>query len=160
MSLLESLVRQADQLGASDLHLEAGLPAMLRVNGQLRSVEQPVSGRELAAEAAALLHGEAWDAFEQRRSADLSRTLAGVRCRLNVFYSARGVSFAVRLLHPFQATLETLNLHPDVGRLAQRPHGLLVVSGPTGSGKSSTIAALIEEINRTRASHVVTLWSG
>jgi twitching motility protein PilT len=157
MSLLDTLVHQANQLGASDLHLEAGLPATLRVNGQLRALEGPVAGRELAAEANALLQGDAWDAFVLRRSADLSRTIAGVRCRMNVFHSARGVGFAIRLLHPFQATLETLNLHPDLGRLVQRPHGLLVVSGPTGSGKSSTVAALVEEINRTRAEHVVTL---
>lgn len=157
MSLLQTLVHQAAQLGASDLHLEPGLPASLRINGQLRSVDAPLGGQQLLAEASRLLPGEAWAHFEQRRSADLSLTISGVRCRVHVLMSARGVGFSVRLLHPFQATLETLNLHPDLSQLVQRSHGLLIVTGATGSGKSSTIAALIEEINRTRASHVVTL---
>lgn len=157
MSLLESLVHHANQLGASDLHLEAGSPATMRVNGSLRPHEGPLASRDLTAEATALLQDEAWDAFVLRRSADLSRTLAGVRCRINVFYTTRGVAFAIRLLHPFQATLETLNLHPDLLKLVTRPHGLLVMSGPTGSGKSSTVAALVEELNRSRAQHIVTL---
>lgn len=157
MSLLEVLVQRATQLGASDLHLEPGLPPSVRVNGALRPLDPAPVGRELTGEAAALLPGEAWNDFLERRSADLARTIAGVRCRVSVLHSARGVGMAVRLLHPFQATLETLNLHPDLMRLVARPHGLVVVSGPTGSGKSSTIAALVEELNRAKALHVITL---
>lgn len=157
MSLVAALVHQADLLGASDLHLEPGLPPGLRVNGQLRTLDGAINAHELSAEITRLLPGDLWEEFTARRSADLSMTISGVRCRVHALHSARGPGLAVRLLHPFQATLETLNLHPDLLRLVGRSHGLLIVSGPTGSGKSSTIAAFVEEINRARAAHVVTL---
>ena len=157
MSVLTQLVAQAHQLGASDLHLEPGLPAAVRVQGRLRLHGEPLSRTVLEAEARRLLTGEAWQDFRVRRSADLSRNLGGVRCRLNVLHSARGIGLAVRILTSFQATLETLNLHPDLARLARAPHGLVLVSGPTGSGKSSTVAGLVQEINRTEARHVLTL---
>jgi twitching motility protein PilT len=83
--------------------------------------------------------------------------LGGVRCRINILHSSRGIGFAIRLLATFQASLESLNLHPDLAALARRPYGLVLVCGPTGSGKSSTVASLVEEINRTAAKHVVTL---
>ncbi len=157
MALLDSLLSQASALGASDLHLEAGLPATLRVNGQLRPLDLQISPTELAAEAARLLDEEGWAALQERRSADLARTIGGTRCRIHVLHSAHGLGFAIRLLHPFQATLDSLNLHPELARLLQRPSGLLLVSGATGSGKSSTLAAFVEEINRSRAAHIITL---
>lgn len=157
MPTLDALVLHALQLGASDLHLEPGLPATLRIQGQLRPGDQSLSAAELEAMVRGLLRGEAWDRLLQRRSADLSLNLAGVRCRINVMFSQRGLGIALRLLHPFTATIESLNLHPDVGRLISRPHGLVVVSGPTGAGKSSTIAALVEELNRSRSQHVITI---
>ena len=157
MSLLPALIATVGPLGASDLHLEPGLPASARVLGQLRPLDVVTSAADLAAEAARILPGDAWTEFQARRSADLSMTLSGYRCRVHVLHSARGVGLSVRLLHPFQATVESLNLHPDLLRLISRPHGLIVVAGPTGSGKSSTIAALVEEINRGQSQHIITL---
>lgn len=156
---LESLVSMARQQGASDLHLEPGLPAAVRVRGALRTAGEPLPAKALLG-AARMLIGEAqWPAFLERRSFDMSRTIQGVRCRINVLQTARGVGFAIRLLASFQATLEKLNLHPDLGKLTERTSGLILVSGPTGSGKSSTLAALIQEINLTEARHVVTVES-
>ena len=157
MNLLDSLVHRAHQLCASDLHLEAGLPAAVRVSGRLRTLGEPLSGTALLAEARRVLPGERWRDFTTRRSADLSRTLGKVRCRLNVLHSARGVGFAIRLLAPFTATLESLNLHPELADLVRQPHGLVLVCGPTGSGKTSTLAALLQELNRTDAKHILTL---
>ncbi len=157
MPLLDELVQRAHHNGASDLHLEPGLSPSVRVGGALRPFGEPVGRKVLEGEARRILPGDRWTGFVQRRSADISRTLGGVRCRVNVLHSSRGIGFAVRLLAPFTATLESLNLHPSLAELAHLPHGLVVVSGPTGSGKSSTVAALIQELNQSEARHIVTL---
>jgi twitching motility protein PilT len=156
---LDPLVRLARERGASDLHLEPGLPAAIRVQGRLDLVGEPQDPDALLQAAQALLQGDAWSDFVERRSADLARSIQGVRCRINVFCTTRGVGFAIRLLAPFQASIDRLNLHPDLKKLVQARHGLVVVSGPTGSGKSSTLAALVEEVNRTERRHVVTVES-
>lgn len=156
---LESLVALASSNGASDLHLEAGLPAALRVRGALRTTGEPLPAK-LLAEMAHRLIGEAlWPQFLERRSFDLSRTIGGVRCRINVLQSARGIGLAIRLLAAFQATVEKLNLHPDLKKLVTHTNGLILVSGPTGCGKSSTLAALIQEVNLTETQHILTIES-
>src|SRR5512140_1747984 len=101
---LETLVGLAQSNGASDLHLEAGLPAALRVRGALRTTGEPMSGKLLLDMARAVIGEEQWPQFLERRSADLSKTIQGVRCRINVLQSSRGVGFAIRLLASFQAT--------------------------------------------------------
>jgi twitching motility protein PilT len=156
---LTTLIATAQEQGASDLHLEAGLPAAVRVRGTLRTFGDPVPPRTLVEWVRPLLGEAQWAAFVERRSADLSRTLAGVRCRINVLRSARGVGLAIRLLSTFQPTLARLNLHPDLKKLVAPHNGLILMSGPTGCGKSSTLAALIQEINLTEARHIVTIES-
>src|SRR5215467_14249697 len=155
---LETLIATARQQGASDLHLEAGLPAALRIRGTLRTAGEPIAPQILSNFARQIL-GDQWDQFLERRSADLSKTISGVRCRINILQTSRGIGFAIRLLASFQATLETLNLNPDFKKLIANPHGLILISGPTGSGKSSTLAALIQEINLSDTQHIVTIES-
>lgn len=155
----DSLIGLAVGQNASDLHLEPGLPAALRVRGALRTTGEPVPPKLLLDMARSVIGEEQWPNFLQRRSADLSRTIHGVRCRINVLQSSRGVGFAIRLLASFQATLDKLNLHPDLKKLVLPAHGLLLVSGATGSGKSSTLAALIQELNLTETRHIVTIES-
>lgn len=160
MSLtLETLITAARQQGASDLHLEPGLPAAWRVRGTLRIAGEPLPGKLLLDWAHAILGAEHWPEFAQRRSFDLSRTVAGVRCRLNLLHSSRGVGMAIRLLSSFQTTIERLNLHPDLKKLVAPTSGLILISGATGSGKSSTLAALIQELNLTEARHILTVES-
>ncbi len=153
------MVAQAQKQGASDLHLESGLPPALRIRGTLRIAGEPVPPKDLFALAQELIGAEQWPRFVERRSFDFSKTLTGVRCRINILHSARGVGMAVRLLASFQATLERLNLLPDLRKLVAPSTGLVLISGPTGCGKSSTLAALIQEINLTEARHIVTLES-
>lgn len=156
---LSTLITAAKEQGASDLHLEPGLPPAVRVRGALRIVGDALAAPLLLEVAHNLIGPDQWPHFLERRSFDLSKTIQGVRCRINVLQSSRGVGLAIRLLATFQATLEKLNLHPDLRKLAAHTHGLVLVSGPTGSGKSSTLAALIQQINLTEARHVVTIES-
>jgi twitching motility protein PilT len=156
---LESLISLAADNGASDLHLEAGLPAALRVRGTLRTSGEPLPGSLLLEMARRVIGEEEWPRFLEQRSYDCSRNFQGVRCRLNILQTARGVGFAIRLLASFTASVEKLNLHPDLKKLVAASHGLILVSGATGSGKSSTMAALIEEINQTDTRHIVTIES-
>jgi twitching motility protein PilT len=154
---LRDLISLAKSEGASDLHIETGLAPMLRVRGNLRPAGGPVTGELTLRWARQMIDPDHWPHFEQRRSFDLSRNMEGVRCRLNVFYTARGIGFAIRLLPAFQPTIEALNLHPDLKNLVNHPTGLVLISGPTGCGKTSTLAALIQTINLTEARHIVTI---
>lgn len=156
---LESLVTTAVANGASDLHLEASLPAALRVRGALRTLGDPLPGKALMEMARHIIGEAEWHRFLEQKSHDLSRTIHGVRCRINVLQTSRGVGMAVRLLSSFQATVDRLNLHPDLKKLVNATNGLILVSGATGSGKSSTLAALIQEINLAEARHIVTIES-
>src|SRR5262245_14166191 len=156
---VESMIGTAKEQGASDLHLESGLPPALRVRGSLRTFGDPLPAKLLLEAAQEVIGRDRWPQFVERRSYDLSRTIHGVRCRINVLQTSRGVGLAIRLLTSFQATIEKLNLHPDLKKLIQHTTGLILISGPTGSGKSSTLAALIQEINFAETRHIVTIES-
>jgi len=156
---LASLIASANEQGASDLHLEPGLPAAVRIRGTLVVQGEPLPAKALLDSARSIIPHEQWPQFVQRGSFDLSKTIQGVRCRINVLHTSRGVGLAIRLLSSFQATIEKLNLHPDLKKLVNRPNGVILLSGPTGCGKSSTMAALLQEINLTEARHVLTIES-
>lgn len=135
------------------------MPAAIRVRGTLRLFGEPISADTLLAAAKEII-GQHWPTFLERRSYDLSKTIRGARCRINVLQTSRGVGFAIRLLPAFQATLESLNLHPDLRKFVEHSNGLVLISGPTGSGKTSTLAALIQTINlSSEAKHIVTVES-
>lgn len=147
MSLtLSSLVQSARQSGASDIHLEPGLPLTLRVRGALRRLGEPLSNGALS-DLARDVVGDDWSDFIERGSTDLACTVDGIRLRINVLRTSRGVGLAIRCLRSSQVSLQKLNLHPDLRKLIEPRHGLVLMCGPTGSGKSTTLAALIEEIN-------------
>jgi twitching motility protein PilT len=156
---LQDCVSRARTLGASDVHLEAGTPVVARVRGELQPLDAVVSGEQLLQASQDLLGAEGWAQFRKRGSADLTVAIAGVRCRASFFRTVRGIAIAIRLLAPSVKGLHACNLHPDLRRLIGSTAGLVIVSGPTGSGKSTTLAALIEEINSAYARHIVTLES-
>jgi len=155
--MLETLINKAKSMDASDLHLEAGLPAVFRVRGELKNLGEPVDANTLLSASRLLVGDKNWPYFLEQCSFDLSANIQGVRCRINVMKTNRGVGLAIRLLSSFQPTLEKLNLHPDLKDIAHRPYGLVLISGPTGSGKSSTLAALIQEINHSQSKHIITI---
>ena len=157
MMNLEALARSARALGASDLHVEAGQPIVVRVRGDLVRHADAPSPAETRAAAEAMLGEAHWRELLERSSFDFSRPLGGVRCRINVLHTRAGVGFAIRLLAEATPTIETLNLLPELRETIAHEHGLILVSGPTGSGKSSTLAALVQEINLTSRRHIITL---
>jgi len=154
---LHALVAIAKAEGASDLHLEPGLAPVIRVRGALRAVSEPITAPSLLEWSREIIGPDDWPRFLTQRSMDLSRTIEGLRCRINILHTSRGIGFAIRLLPAFQPTLETLNLHPDLRQLVNHASGLVLISGPTGSGKSTTLAALLQTVNLSDARHIVTI---
>lgn len=158
MNFKDSILR-ARTAGASDLHLEAGTPIVARVRGQLTPLGEVLTGAQLTEMAKELLTAEDWADFNVRGSADISLVVAGTRCRINFYRTIRGLAMAARLLSSAVGDLRACNLHPDLRRLVSAPTGLVIVSGPTGCGKSTTLAALLEEVNVARAQNIITLES-
>ena len=157
--IFQGWIQRAQELGASDLHAEADGPVMVRIRGKLQSLAESSSAAELQRSGQQFLGAQGWSAFLERGSADISVDIAGVRCRINLFKTVRGMAVAVRLLPSSVSDLRSCNLHPDLRRLIEPTTGLVIISGPTGSGKSTTLAALIEEINATQSRNVITLES-
>ncbi len=149
----------AAQMGGSDVHLVPGRPPHVRLGGQLRAMagEDPLAGERLG-ELARVLVGEAGLArLAGIGDANGAATWEGVRFRFNVFRRGEGECIALRLLEGRVRTLGELGLPESLYGLCDLGDGLVVVAGPTGSGKSMTLAALIDRINRTQAAHVVTI---
>ncbi len=153
---LESLVSMAAEKQASDIHLEVLLKPTMRIHGKLVAGGEGVS-RESMMHMVKQVVGDRWDDYLARRSFDRAMTIAGVRCRVNALHSMRGPGLAIRLLPSVVPTVDGLNLHPDLRNLTKRKQGLVLVSGATGSGKSSTLAALLHEINAHEARHILTI---
>jgi twitching motility protein PilT len=156
---LKTWIQKGRELGASDVHVEAGTMPVARVRGELLAIAEALPAAYVEQVSHSLLGAEAWEGFIARGSADVSMAIGGIRCRINVYRTIRGVAIAARLLTPSVSGVRASNLHPDLSRLTEATTGLVVVSGPTGSGKSTTLAALIEEINTSRARHIITLES-
>jgi len=157
--ILAEWVLKARALGASDVHLQAGTPVVVRVRGELSAISEDLPAVRVAEMGRELLNNEQWEQFRARGSADLSINVAGTRCRVNLYQTIRGAALAVRLLASSTNTLKSCNLHPDLSKLTEPQTGLVIVSGPTGCGKSTTLAALIEQINASRARNIITLES-
>ncbi len=146
--------------GGSDLHLKAGGPAYVRVDGDLKPVTHlpPLSPSDTESFAYAMMDTRAVARFEESREADFAYSLAGVgRFRVNAFRQRGTVGVVCRRVLPSSQTFEELGLPPSVRTLAEEHRGLVLVTGPTGSGKTTTTAAMLNHINRTRRCHIVTI---
>lgn len=145
--------------GVSDIHLKVHRPPLVRIHGSLREMDLPPLTEEDTTELARhLLRETMWDQFKISNEIDTSYSIPGVtRLRLNIFKQRGTISIAIRLLSFDIPTIDSLNL-PKVTREFSNAHrGLILITGATGSGKSSTLAAIINEINRTRDCHIITI---
>ena len=157
---LLDLLRACVAAGASDLHLSPSLPPSLRVDGALAPVagQAPVPAQELQRWIASLLNPGQAAALERERSVDLALSLPeGPRFRLNAFMTRGEAALAVRRLEPCIRSLAELQLPASLEQLTALQDGLVLVTGATGSGKSTTLAALLDVINERRPCHILTL---
>ncbi|KGA97618.1 twitching motility protein PilT [Alkalihalobacillus alcalophilus ATCC 27647 = CGMCC 1.3604] len=156
---VENLLTDAFYKGASDIHLTVGIPAMFRINGELQKANDLIiRPDDTEGMAKALIPANLWEQFETKKDLDFSYGIANVsRYRVNAYYQRGCVCLAVRVVPTSIPSLEELNM-PDVLKdLAQKPHGLVLVTGPTGSGKSTTLASMIDYVNRNFNRHIITL---
>ncbi|HVV56864.1 MAG TPA: ATPase, T2SS/T4P/T4SS family, partial [Gaiellaceae bacterium] len=157
---VDALLEQAVAHRASDLHLTVGAPPAVRVRGELRALDAcpPLDRDGIRALLYRILTTEQQKRFEVDRQLDFSYGVPGLaRFRVNVFQQRDSVAAAFRVVPDDLKTLEELGLPASLSEFTGLPRGLVVVTGPTGSGKSTTLAALIDEINRTRSDHVITI---
>jgi twitching motility protein PilT len=157
---LPDLLRRLSEEGGSDLHLAAGQPPRMRRKGALEPIAgtQPLDDAGVRALLREVASDEQWAAFGAQRDLDFAYGLPGVaRFRANYFEQGQGAAAVFRLIPEQIQTLAELGLPEAIRSLAHLDRGLVLVTGPTGSGKSTTLAALIDEINETEARHVLTI---
>src|SRR5215204_2311179 len=154
--LLETMVA----LGASDLHLAVGSHPVIRLNGSLERLEQfpRLSADDSQRLLYRILSTEQQKHLEISRQIDVSYSIPGLaRFRVNVYFQRESLGGAFRMIPAELKTLEDLGLPTQLHELSKKPRGLVLVTGPTGSGKSTTLAAVVDEINRTRDDHIMTI---
>ena len=154
---IKSLIERAKALGASDVHLVCGLSPRCRVDGSIRELAPSVLDTGQCLGYARELAGEMFDAMAAAGEGDLARTLAGVRCRLNLFKQQGAWSAAIRLLNDHIPDLGDLGLPAAALDFPDYSQGLVLITGETGSGKSTTLAAVLDRINHTQDKHILTL---
>ncbi len=157
---IDDLVTQMSDLGASDLHLTPSSRPMVRRRGELepltdREVLTPEMSQQLIYH---ILSTEQQKILETRRNIDMAYSVPGVgRLRVNVFFQRSALSAALRMIPTDIKSLAELGLPQHIEELAAKPRGLVLVTGPTGSGKSTTLAALVDQINNSRYEHILTI---
>lgn len=152
---LNDLIAQAKERRTSDVHICPGLPVRFRVDGDLQDFGSPLTAEDTEAYAREMLPGVDMSGAGEW---DLAITFPGpIRCRVNIFRQRLGLSAAIRLLSERIPELDDLGLPPAVQRIPDMNRGLVLVTGETGSGKSTTLAAILNRINHTKPCHIVTM---
>jgi len=159
MTTINELLRTAVQRGASDLHLTVGLPPQLRIDGALRPLPLEPLTAELTKDLSYQMLGEHQrQTFEQKKELDTSYSIRGLsRFRVNLFRQRGSIAGAIRRV-PFEIpSIKSLNLPRSKEDFSNSLHGLFIISGPTGCGKSTTLAAMVDHINATRNCHIISI---
>ena len=156
---IDDLLRMTVEKGGSDLHLSAGLPPMVRVDGRLHPLPfAPLNPRDIQRLVYDVLTGDQIQKFEKTKELDFSYGVKDIgRFRFNVYRQRGSVGCAMRTIPSVIPTLEQLRLPSILRELTRRHSGLILVTGPTGSGKSTTIASMLDVINSERNCHIITI---
>ena len=155
---LEGIVRIANEKGYSDVHLGVGEEPRYRARGEMAGTGWPITdAATFKSWMREMLSPAEIDAFQRDKDFDGSHAFPFVRVRINLLDSLRGPAMVLRLIPQRIASLEDLNLPPVLKELSSRPKGMVLVTGPTGSGKSTTLAAMIDWINHTMSRHILTI---
>ncbi len=157
--IIEDLMEEVVERKASDLHIAAGLPPYIRISGHLMPTDRdPLTAEETQRLIFAMLNNNQRKIFEQNWELDCSYGVKGLaRFRVNVYKDRGTVAACLRALSSKIPDMDDLKLPPIVRELSEKPRGLVLVTGPTGSGKTTTLAAMIQTINKTRAEHILTV---
>lgn len=154
----DQIIRTARERGCSDIHISQGMPTFFRVNGDLVDSGISLSDEEIIEMIDATLSDEQKEFLKKGSDLDYAiQSSDGCRQRVNVFRQQGRLAATIRLLNSYIPTLESLGLPRVISELADEPRGLVLVTGPTGSGKSTTLAAMVNHINESRAEHIVTI---
>jgi twitching motility protein PilT len=159
-SAMDTLLRAMVQMKASDLHLSAGTAPTVRHDGEIKPVPGcgPLTAKDTERLLLSIATPRAREEFQRRHDTDFAYEIEGVgRFRANLFVDRKGAGGVFRIIPSKILTAEELGLSAEILDLCRLPKGLVLVTGPTGSGKSTTLCALIDYINRTRADHIITI---
>ena len=160
MAEIDGLLRIMSERGSSDLHVKVGSPPAVRLGGKLVVLHDlpTMTPDQTHALAVGMMNDAQRDAFEKACEADFAYSVSGVgRFRVNVFHQRGSVGMTLRRVATDRASVEELGLPPIIRQLADEPRGLILVTGTAGSGKTTTLAAMIDHINSTREGHIVTI---
>ena len=155
--MIEHIISRASEAKASDIHIVCGIPVRVRVDGELVNLDDHVVTAEECEGYAKELGDEAYRTTQEVGEADLAVTICDRRIRANIFKQQDHFSLALRLLNDKIPNLTDLQLPPVISTFPGYKNGLILVTGETGSGKSTTLAALLNEINKTANKHIITL---
>jgi twitching motility protein PilT len=156
---IDLLLRAAFELKASDIHLTVGVPPVMRINGDLKRYgKETLTPQDTDGMAKAIVPQQMWETFKEKGELDFSYGLPGVsRFRVNTYHQRACVSMAIRIVPSKIPSIEELDLPETLTKIVEKPQGLILVTGPTGSGKSTTLAAMIHYMNQHMKKHIITL---
>ena len=156
---LDGYLRVLAEQDGSDLHLKVGSPPRIRIHGQLRRLDEPSITTEITEEmAVAIMRPDIAENFRLRAEADFAYSVEGLgRHRVNVFRQRGSIAMVFRRVKTSAPSFAELGLPDVVRRLSEEHRGLVLVTGPTGSGKTTTLAAMVDHINRHRECHIITI---
>ncbi|MFC4320959.1 type IV pilus twitching motility protein PilT [Litchfieldia salsa] len=156
---LNFILRSAHELKASDIHLTAGVPPIFRIHGDLKRYgKDMLLPTDIEGMAKSIIPDSMWETFLEKGELDFSHGIPGIsRFRVNAFRQRANVAMAFRVIPTEIPTVDGLELPQILKKVMEKPQGLVLVTGPTGSGKSSSLAAMINYINQTKSKHIITL---